>query len=148
MCCLRPGCRCYVSSYYITHELLFCACKLISSAAGYQLSQLSAQRRLGAVAGHVAGAPITISIGGVNLAISYGDSSVPPISLAAVASAVDAADAADAAPVVEAPKKQSTYTLADVAKHNTDSDCWVVVNGQVLDVTNFLADRKFNVIYI
>ena len=25
------------------------------------------------------------------------------------------------------------YTLADVAKHNTKDDCWVVVNGEVLE---------------
>lgn len=33
------------------------------------------------------------------------------------------------------------YTLDEVAKHTTNTDCWVVVNGQVLDVTNFLKDH-------
>ena len=33
------------------------------------------------------------------------------------------------------------YSLADVAKHNTKSDCWVVVDGQVLDVTSFLSEH-------
>merc|ERR1712194_830643 len=28
-----------------------------------------------------------------------------------------------------------------VAKHNTDKDCWVIVNGEVLDVTKFLPDH-------
>jgi len=32
-------------------------------------------------------------------------------------------------------------TLADVAKHNTKTDCWVVVNNEVLNVTNFLKDH-------
>ena len=32
-------------------------------------------------------------------------------------------------------------TLADVAKHNTKTDCWVVVDGQVLDVTSFLSEH-------
>jgi len=32
-------------------------------------------------------------------------------------------------------------TLEEVAKHNTEKDCWVVVNGEVLDVTNFLKDH-------
>jgi len=31
--------------------------------------------------------------------------------------------------------------LAEVAKHNTEQDCWVVVNGDVLDVTKFLPDH-------
>merc|ERR1712012_1027758 len=32
-------------------------------------------------------------------------------------------------------------TLEEVAKHNTKGDCWVVVSGQVLNVTNFLKDH-------
>ena len=31
--------------------------------------------------------------------------------------------------------------LTEVAKHNTKTDCWVVVDGQVLDVTSFLSDH-------
>ena len=30
------------------------------------------------------------------------------------------------------------FNLAEVAKHNTEKDCWVVVNGEVLDITKFL----------
>eukprot|EP00438_Fugacium_kawagutii_P006677 Skav219089 [mRNA] locus=scaffold1574:93824:96882:+ [translate_table: standard] len=33
------------------------------------------------------------------------------------------------------------FSLADVAKHNTKTDCWVVVDGQVLDVTSFLGEH-------
>jgi len=32
-------------------------------------------------------------------------------------------------------------TMAEVAKHNTKADCWVVVNGKVLNVTNFLGEH-------
>eukprot|EP00747_Dinoflagellata_sp_TGD_P160531 gnl/TRDRNA2_/TRDRNA2_177992_c0_seq13.p2 gnl/TRDRNA2_/TRDRNA2_177992_c0~~gnl/TRDRNA2_/TRDRNA2_177992_c0_seq13.p2 ORF type:complete len:415 (+),score=105.09 gnl/TRDRNA2_/TRDRNA2_177992_c0_seq13:83-1327(+) len=35
----------------------------------------------------------------------------------------------------------SSYSLEEVAKHTTKTDCWVVVNGQVMDVTNFLKDH-------
>jgi len=37
--------------------------------------------------------------------------------------------------------KGSGITLEEVAKHNTNTDCWVVVNGQVLNVTDFLKDH-------
>jgi len=33
------------------------------------------------------------------------------------------------------------YSLEEVAKHNKESDCWVAVNGKVLDVTKFLDDH-------
>ncbi|ODQ79414.1 hypothetical protein BABINDRAFT_171643 [Babjeviella inositovora NRRL Y-12698] len=45
-------------------------------------------------------------------------------------------------PVVKAfkiPAKE--YTLAEVAKHNTAGDCWVIVKDCVLDCTGFLADH-------
>merc|ERR1712151_454639 len=32
-------------------------------------------------------------------------------------------------------------TMAEVAKHTTKEDCWVVVSGQVLNVTNFLGEH-------
>merc|ERR1719228_1774120 len=33
------------------------------------------------------------------------------------------------------------YSLEEVAKHTSKTDCWVVVNGQVLDVTKFLGEH-------
>ena len=33
------------------------------------------------------------------------------------------------------------YTMAEVAKHTSKTDCWVVVEGQVLDVTSFLSEH-------
>merc|ERR1719285_121891 len=33
------------------------------------------------------------------------------------------------------------YSLEEVAKHTAKTDCWVVVNGQVLDVTKFLGEH-------
>lgn len=31
------------------------------------------------------------------------------------------------------------YTLADVAKHNKDSDCWFVIHDKVYNVTSYIA---------
>merc|ERR1719156_59946 len=33
------------------------------------------------------------------------------------------------------------FTMEEVAKHVTKTDCWVVVSGQVLDVTKFLGEH-------
>merc|ERR1711971_509700 len=33
------------------------------------------------------------------------------------------------------------YTMEEVAKHVTKDDCWVVVSGQVLNVTSFLSQH-------
>mmetsp|Transcript_64840 Transcript_64840/g.164345 ORF Transcript_64840/g.164345 Transcript_64840/m.164345 type:complete len:82 (+) Transcript_64840:98-343(+) len=34
-----------------------------------------------------------------------------------------------------------SVTEAEIAKHNTETDCWVVVGDEVYDVTNFMADH-------
>eukprot|EP01083_Nonionella_stella_P012197 34604_1 len=43
----------------------------------------------------------------------------------------------------EEPKtvEKKQFSMGDVSKHKTDTDCWVVVNGRVLDVTDFLKDH-------
>ena len=47
-------------------------------------------------------------------------------------------EAAAAAPAAPAGK---TFTTADVAKHNTDKDCYVILHGVVYDVTSFLNEH-------
>jgi len=46
------------------------------------------------------------------------------------------------APSAVAPSSAAKeFTTAEVAKHNKKDDVWVIVNGQVLDVTSFLPDH-------
>ncbi|KZP14766.1 Flavocytochrome c [Athelia psychrophila] len=51
------------------------------------------------------------------------------------------AKAAAPAPAAASSSGAKEYTMAEVAKHNTKDDIWVVVSGQVLDVTSFLPDH-------
>lgn len=41
----------------------------------------------------------------------------------------------------------STYTLDEVAQHNTASDCWMAIDGNVYDVTQYIPqhDNQFNI---
>mmetsp|Transcript_44022 Transcript_44022/g.108446 ORF Transcript_44022/g.108446 Transcript_44022/m.108446 type:complete len:965 (-) Transcript_44022:216-3110(-) len=54
--------------------------------------------------------------------------------------AAPAQGGAAAAPAA-AGASAGTYTMAEVQKHTTKDDCWVVLHGQVLDVTSFLKDH-------
>ncbi|KAF3337458.1 Cytochrome b5 [Carex littledalei] len=33
------------------------------------------------------------------------------------------------------------FTLEEVSKHNSSTDCWLIINGKVYDVTKFLDDH-------
>jgi succinate dehydrogenase/fumarate reductase flavoprotein subunit len=59
--------------------------------------------------------------------------------LSAIASQVGSTPSQSPPSTSSAPQKGSsaggTYTMEDVAKHNTPNDVWVVIDGQVLDVT-------------
>lgn len=127
------------------------------SAASYLLKSIStgqqtAASRLGQVGGHL-GMATTVRIDPatkkVHLEFSWDDAGVPSspnVSSSPSTSSgpheTQAAVDAKPAPQKEAGKPElKEYTLEEVAKHNKKDDCWVVVNGQVLNVTNFLPDH-------
>merc|ERR1740138_116056 len=55
--------------------------------------------------------------------------------------AAKAAGGGAAAPAKKKGGGGGGITMAEVAKHVTKTDCWVVVSGQVLDVTSFLGEH-------
>ena len=48
---------------------------------------------------------------------------------------------ADKRVAVLAEQTAKRFSKADVAKHNKEDDCWVIIGKQVLDVTKFLPDH-------
>ena len=46
-----------------------------------------------------------------------------------------------AKPAVPAAGGHKEFTLDDVRAHNKKTDCWIIINDKVYDVTNFLAVR-------
>ena len=74
----------------------------------------------------------------INLEIAWPGAGAAP---AAIADAPASEPKKEDAKKAEEPKKMGEYTTEEVAKHNKAEDCWVIVNGQVLDVTDFLSEH-------
>lgn len=54
----------------------------------------------------------------------------------------DSANTARPTPPSESPdqtqNQTQSYSAADVAKHNSNTDCWIIIENNVYNVTNFL----------
>jgi succinate dehydrogenase/fumarate reductase flavoprotein subunit len=115
------------------------------AAAAYLLQHTSAlagkaAERLGAVGGHLSGAPAPQTQGSQTATAAPSAEKKPEGKQPATAAASEEKKTS-AGEAKAAPAAGKAYSLDDVAKHNTKDDCWVIVNGQVLDVTSFLPDH-------
>lgn len=114
------------------------------SAAKYLLENLSKQNAGSVSAGSQqlpGGVTVTITIGG-NGSPQIGSSSASQASSSAGhAPSTSDSSAAASAPPAPAKTSKKEFAPSEVAKHNKESDCWVIVNGKVIDVTKFLPDH-------
>lgn len=67
----------------------------------------------------------------VSVEVSWGKGAASATTAASSPAPVAAAAAAPAAAPAAAVDTNKVYSWAEIAKHNTATDCWVVVNGQV-----------------
>ncbi|TKA53999.1 hypothetical protein B0A53_03279 [Rhodotorula sp. CCFEE 5036] len=133
------------------------------SAASHLLKELStgsgALARLTQVNGHLSAAPLSTTIQidpssqQVNLTFKWGNGEgrssganagdvKPQGPSTAEQPANEVSTAAKHNEKTESGEKQmKEYTVEDVSKHKTKDDCWVIIDGQVLDVTKFLPDH-------
>jgi cytochrome b involved in lipid metabolism len=70
------------------------------------------------------------------MAFAVAGTSTPP----ALASLPSASAPATQSPASAKPSERR-YTLADVARHATEADCWMAINGVVYDLTAYLPDH-------
>jgi len=49
---------------------------------------------------------------------------------------------------VSATAGQKTITFAEVSKHNSEQDCWVIIKGNVLNLTGFASKHAGGAAYV
>lgn len=66
-----------------------------------------------------------------------------------IGSLLQTADSANTSPIpITTTSSKSTFTLSDIASHNSISDCYLVIRGDVYDVTSYSGSHPGGVMSI
>lgn len=83
-------------------------------------------------------AALTVSVCGKNATKYWGKKSITPIKRYVLGPLLGTASA----PTTVKPKTWKLYTLREIKKHSTSSNCWTIVNGNVFRITSWLSGRS------
>lgn len=83
-------------------------------------------------------AGLTVSLCGKNATKFWGKKSLTPIKRYVLGELLGTASA----PATVKPKTWKLYTLREIKKHSTASNCWTIVNGNVFRITSWLSTRS------
>lgn len=117
-------------------------CVVFGRVSGRNAAKFVLEKLLAGGAGGGSGVQLNIRPGanGVTVEVSFNGSAAAAASTSS--GSVAAAAPGPAAPAAGGKKDTNTvYSWEEIAKHNKPNDCWVVVNGVVLDATSFLPDH-------
>jgi cytochrome b involved in lipid metabolism len=116
-----------------------------ATAAKYLLNQLTdqtANRRVGGLINQLQPGSFSITVNpsanSFTVTLPGGGEAPTSTAVAPTTQPSSASTLVAAAAAAPAASSQKQYTYEEIAQHNTEKDCWVVVNGDVLDVTKFL----------
>ena len=112
-----------------------------ASASKYLFENLTKDGVVGASTG---GPDVRVKVdprGKVKVKISWKDQPTSKTTASTSSTTTKTAAQPSAVPSTPAVKKDREISVDEVSKHNKEQDCWVIVNGEVLDVTNFLSEH-------
>lgn len=96
---------------------------------------------VGVVALSIATVGLTVLVGHSGATAVWAASGAGPSSVSAPSSSASSTPAPSSSPSASSARTAKTYSLADVAKHSTRTDCWAAIDGGVYRLTTWISQH-------